>query len=338
MKRAGWQMFLGVALLLHGLGNAVLPLRGVDVVAPGVWMALFTVSYTIAIVGFVVSGLGVLGVRPLVALAIPASLAAGIAALACFVRLGDADIWPGLVLSFLLPIAVVAWPPATMGRRKASGGRVLRALLDTAGVAVLAWVTASALVWPWHRAWGTERHEWTVALPGDRAPRAPAMEILHAVTIDAPPSAVWPWLVQLGQDRGGFYSYERLERLFGVDVHNVREIRAEWQGRQPGDTIYATQSKYLGGLLGERPGWTVDVAEPNRALVLRYWGAFVLQPTPDGGTRFLIRSTISHRRIPAWAAALNFTAFEMPHFIMQRRMMLGIKDLAERHAPRRSAR
>ena len=74
----------------------------------------------------------------------------------------------------------------------------------------------------------------------------------------------------------------------------------------------------------------IDALEPDRALVLRNWGAFVLVPRPGGDTRLLIRSTISHERIPAWAAALNFTAFELPHFIMQRRMLLGIKARAER--------
>ena len=94
---------------------------------------------------------------------------------------------------------------------------------------------------------------------------------------------------------------------------------------------------HLGGLFGERPGWTVDAVEPNRALVLRYWGAFVLEPTPEGGTRFLIRSTSSNREIPVWAAALNFSAFGLPHFIIQRRMMLSIQELVESHAAVRSA-
>ena len=169
-----------------------------------------------------------------------------------------------------------------------------------------------------------------MALPGDRTARTPRFEILHAVSIDAPPHEVWRWLVQLGQDRAGFYSYERLERLFGVDVHNVAEIRSEWQTRDAGDFVPATQNGYLGGLFGDRPGWTVDLVDRNRAMVLRYWGAFVLVPDGLGGTRFLIRSTISNDRIPAWAAALNFTAFELPHFIMQRRMMLNIKALTER--------
>ena len=168
-----------------------------------------------------------------------------------------------------------------------------------------------------------------MALPGDRTPRTPEVEILHGITIEAPPTAVWPWLAQLGQDRGGFYSYDWLERAFGAHVHNVSDIRPEWQTRVVGEHVYATEAGYMNGLFGERPGWKVELFEPNRALVLQNWGAFVLLPQPEGHTRLLIRSTISSPRIPVWAAALNFTAFELPHFIMQRRMLLGIKALAE---------
>lgn len=77
------------------------------------------------------------------------------------------------------------------------------------------------------------------------------------------------------------------------------------------------------------PGWTIEVFDQNRALVLRTWGAFVLEPSPGCRTRLLVRSTISHARIPGWAAALNLPLFELPHFLMQRRMLLGIKALAE---------
>ena len=210
-----------------------------------------------------------------------------------------------------------------------------RVSADAVGLLFLAWVAASATLWPWHRSWGTRSEEWA-SLPGDRQPRVPALEILHGVTIDAPPSTVWAWLVQIGQDRAGFYSYERLERLFGADIHNVEALRSDWQTRRVGDFVPATQAGYLGGIFGDRPGWRVDLVEPNHALVLRYWGAFVLLPQGDGRTRFLIRSTISSERIPAWAAALNLTAFELPHFIMQRRMMLNIKAFAERSAPNRA--
>lgn len=105
----------------------------------------------------------------------------------------------------------------------------------------------------------------------------------------------------------------------------------EWQLRRVGDLVPATQAGYLGGVFGDRPGWTVAV-EPGHALVLTNWGAFVLNPEGDGRTRFLIRSTMSHPRIPAWAAALDLAAFQLPHFIMQRRMMLTIKALAETSA------
>ena len=169
-----------------------------------------------------------------------------------------------------------------------------------------------------------------MALPGDPAWRLAALELMHGVTIDAPPDQVWPWLVQIGQDRAGFYSYDWLERLFGVDIRNVNEITPAWQHRAAGDFVRATQPNYLGGVLGQDLGWYVTEVQPGRALVLHYWGAFVLHPLPDGRTRLLVRSTTSHRDIPAWAAAISFTTFELPHFIMERRMLLGIKTRAER--------
>lgn len=327
------RLCLGLALVLHGLGNAVLPLRALDATGPGPWLPVLTLVWVVAIVGFAAAGLGVLGVPPFDRVVIAASFVAAGCSLLGYARLAALDLWPGVLLSVTLPMATTGWvrsqPTAPAA---ASRHRWIRRAIDAVGLAVFAWIAASALLWPWHRGWGTDRQDWTLALPGDKSPRNPAMEILHRVSIDVPPSAVWPWLVQLGQDRAGFYSYDRLERLAGVHVHNVREIRPEWQSRQVGDRVYATQPGYIGGLFGERPGWMVDVVEPNHALVLRYWGAFVLEPAANGGTRFLIRSTITNPDIPAWAAALNFTAFELPHFIMQRRMMLSIKELAEQQA------
>jgi hypothetical protein len=86
----------------------------------------------------------------------------------------------------------------------------------------------------------------------------------------------------------------------------------------------------MGGLFGTDPGWRITYFEPERALVLESWGAFVLEPVADGRTRFLIRSTIGRREMPAWGAALTFGLFELPHFIMERQMMLGVKARAER--------
>ena len=101
--------------------------------------------------------------------------------------------------------------------------------------------------------------------------------------------------------------------------------------RIAGDRVHAAaEGSVWERILHERPGWNVSIAEKNHAVVLQNWGAFVLVPDSDGRTRFVIRSTISTRAIPVWAAAVNFSAFELPHFIMQRRMMLRIKELAER--------
>ena len=320
---------LGNLLILHGLGNAVLPLRGVDAAGPGVWMFGVAVLYVVAIAGFAAAGLGALGVRPLDRIVLPVVWAASFCALGAQIRLADADLWAGVALSVMLPVLTtmveIVWPAT----EKRGAATIWTRAGSAAGLLVLAWIAAAAATWPAHRGWGTTPEEWQMALPGDRTPRTPQLEILHAVTIEAPPSAVWPWLAQLGQDRAGFYSYDWLERTFGANVHNVSELRPEWQSRAVGEYVYATEAGYMGGLFGERPGWTIEVFEPDRALVLKNWGAFVLVPQPGDRTRLLIRSTISHERIPAWAAALNFNLFELPHFIMQHRMLLGIKALAE---------
>jgi len=328
MARRFARIALGTALLLHGLGNAVLPLRGVDQLGPGRWSAGIVLLYEFAILGFIAAGLGVLGIRMPKRVVTGLAMVSGAASLIGWFELGQRDLWLGGMLSVVLPCLTMAWVRRSQAASPNWHPR-WRLVVDAVGWAFFAWMAASSLLWPFHRSWGTTPAEWAVALPGDRTPRTPALELLHGVTIDAPPDVVWSWLIQLGQDRAGFYSYERLERLCGVHVHNVFERRPEWQTRQLGEHIPATQSGYLGGVFGERPGWTVDLVEPNRALVLRYWGAFVLEPRPNNHTRFLIRSTISNERIPAWAAGINLAAFELPHFIMQRRMMLTLKSLAE---------
>jgi hypothetical protein len=323
------RMLLGLALVAHGLGNAVLPLRGVDWVAAGSWSYPLALVYLMAIIGFVKVGLGILGVRPLATDLTAMVLVAGVCSLVGQAWLGDADLWAGVALSVVLPVLTTVFV-AINGERVPVHHRWWHFAGDAAGVAFFAWVALSATLWPLTRTWGAAPHEWVMSLPGDAPARTPAHEILHGVTIDAPPSAVWPWLVQLGQDRAGFYSYERLERMVGAEVRNVREIRPEWQSRAAGDRVYAAPSGYLSRVLDERPGWNVTYVAPNEALVLENWGAFVLVPDVSGGTRFLIRSTVSHERIAPWAAAVNLTAFELPHLIMQRRMMLNIRELAER--------
>lgn len=109
----------------------------------------------------------------------------------------------------------------------------------------------------WRRRWGTMESERTLRLPGDELVPEPDWSYNHAVSIGAPRAAVWPWLVQVGQGRGGFYSYDGLENLAGCQIRNVLEIRPALQQLQVGDRI----------VLHGRSGFGPEVVrlEPERA-------------------------------------------------------------------------
>ena len=107
--------------------------------------------------------------------------------------------------------------------------------------------------------WGATDAEVKKRLPGDELMPHPKWGFTHAVTIKAPVAEVWPWIVQMGQGRGGFYSYEFLENLVGCDIHNADRIIPEFQNLKVGDAIK---------LAARVPGLPVAVVEPNHALVL----------------------------------------------------------------------
>lgn len=200
------------------------------------------------------------------------------------------------------------------------------------GLAAFGYVATVAAIRPLYLRWGTTAEERMASLAGDDVLSPDARyRVDHAITIHAPASAIWPWLVQLGQDRAGFYSYDWLERAFGADIRNADRIHPEWQRRDVGDTVYATQPSYFGGRFGQL-GWRVSAIEPERALVLERWGAFVLRPIDATTTRLIIRT-----REPGTFGVGGFMlspfsvfVFEPAHFIMQRGMLRGIRDRAER--------
>lgn len=168
---------------------------------------------------------------------------------------------------------------------------------------------------PWHMNWGATAAEIGQSWPGDK-PDAPYVTT-HAVTIFAPPEAIWPWIIQMGQGRGGLYSYEFLENLAGSDLHNADRIHPEWQHLEVGDAIRPVPEGYLG--LADSPRYTVAAIEPNRFLVLDVFGTFILDPIDEQTTRLIVRQNAN--------SALE--AMEPFNFIMGRRMMLGLKERAE---------
>jgi len=210
------------------------------------------------------------------------------------------------------------------------------------GVAILGLVAYDALLRPWMLDWGATKEERRRPLPGDEVTNdiVPAGMARHtrAVTIDAPPEAVWPWLVQIGDRRAGFYSYDWFERATRTvhyldGKHSANRIHPELQDVKVGDRI-AT------GSIGTdfRIDAPVTVLEPNHALVMGMW-AFVLEPLAEHRTRLLVREPypgwirlIAPSRfgpLRALGGAIDCGVGEPLHFAMERKMMLGLKQRAE---------
>ena len=185
-----------------------------------------------------------------------------------------------------------------------------------AGSGVAATLLNTLVVRPWMLSWGASDAETEAALPGDELAGWPKGGPTRAVTIEAPPEQIWPWLAQIGQDRGGFYSYEWLENLAGCRMRNASEVHPEWQRREIGEKV----------LLHPALGLAVARFDPGRALVLEGWGAFVLEPLDGDRTRLLARGH-APKNLPE--RLYNLLLMELPHFIMERKMLLGIKARGE---------
>jgi hypothetical protein len=177
-------------------------------------------------------------------------------------------------------------------------------------------------VWhPWLMNWGSTRAEQAMVLPGDTEP--PSAYLTRAITIDAPPAAVWPWLMQIGQDRAGFYSNDYLENLTGANIHNADVIRPERQVRDVGDKVRMTTPEQT-AIGGQATQLTVRILDPQRVYA-DVPGRFVLLPAGEQATRLLLREKLA---IPE-RSGLTWLIWDPMHFVMEQRMLQGIKERAE---------
>ncbi len=217
-------------------------------------------------------------------------------------------------------------PPARRPRRWPR--RLGRALLALVGLGLVAAIAYPLLLRTWVLHWGATDAEIAATLPGDDLVpgAATADQSTRAITIGAPAATVWPWLVQMGQGRGGLYSYAWLENLLGCRITNADRVHPEWQTTQVGDPVRL----YPEG--SGPPPYLVAAIIPEQALVLGHhpadgagwtdtW-AFVLQPIDARSTRLIIRGrddgTLGFLRV-----------LEPGTFIMERGMLRGIRDRAE---------
>ena len=184
----------------------------------------------------------------------------------------------------------------------------------------VAYVVGILTLRPWYRRWGATREEQSLALPGDEF-----LESGHstrAITIEVSVEQVWAWLVQIGQDRAGFYSYTWLENLFLAGMRNANSIHPEWQLKR-GDRVRLASKRVYGDL----PLIKVLASEPSSHLVLESWGSFVVRTVNNSSTRLFVRSKNPPTSILVWVAYVLL--LEPAHFVMERGMMLGIKERAE---------
>lgn len=181
----------------------------------------------------------------------------------------------------------------------------------------------------WIYTWGARDDEVAARMPGDDLVVADIVRTTRAITIDAPPVDVWPWLAQIGEDRGGFYSYSLLEQAAGARIHNADYIHPEWQELRAGQTIWLSR-RY-----GDRARQVVADVRPMSHLVLmspadfeglqkgqKALGAWIFQLRQEGGgTRLIVRSS---------GGAVGRIWFDIVHFVMEQKMMRGIRARAER--------
>ena len=202
--------------------------------------------------------------------------------------------------------------------------KLLKTLGILAGLTVLA-VTIIAMLTPWMDRWGATDEEIAASFPGDELLLEPASFINRAVTVNALPEEIYPWIVQLGADKGGMYSYTSLETyLLNCPLVNADRIHEEWQDLKVGDEMKMCPNEPA------PPPYIIAQIVPNEAIVMGHqengewvdvW-QFIIVPQKDGTSRLITRTR-------TMATGGFWTIIHPGIFMMERGMLLGIKDRAE---------
>lgn len=203
----------------------------------------------------------------------------------------------------------------------------MKTLLIILGILIAALiiiVVIAMLLTPWMDRWHSTPEERVARYPGDDLVENPAKIINHAVTINAPAAKIYPWIVQIGADKAGMYSYTWLENLVGCKMAKDETIKPEWQNLKEGDLMLMCAGDFA------PPPYIVARVVPDQAVVFGHkendrwvelW-AFVLVPQSDGSTRLVTRT--STNMIGGMWEVFNRVAF-----VMERKMLLTIKKLSE---------
>jgi hypothetical protein len=203
--------------------------------------------------------------------------------------------------------------------------RVSSKLFGLGILAAAAWPAYLLVVRRWHARWGATDEEVARRMPGDDVVKGARDVTTRGVTIKARPEEIWPWLVQMGYQRGGMYSYDWIDQLMGIlDRPSADQILSEFQHLEVGDVIP----------MGSGPSWPVKAIEPFRSLVLdiRDRGVHItwslgLYELDEAHTRLVLRIRV---RLALIAQVFSlFPVSDLGQFLMVRRMLLGIKERAE---------
>ena len=191
-------------------------------------------------------------------------------------------------------------------------------------------IVVVVLLMPWMVRWGASAEETSASLPGDELVLSPNLGYTRAVSVNASPEQIYPWIVQIGAGKGSWYSYDWFETsVLRCQNSNADRIHEEWQGLKVGDKVKMCPDENM------PPAYLVAAMDPDQAIVLGHqeddrwvevW-QFILVPQEDGSTRLVTRS---RSEMGGW-----FWHIIRPgEFVMTRGMMLGIRERAEELAAR----